>query len=222
MGYNRAKFAARGFDEETYKKHLHNNQTEYIRQRLYSVKLYAEGKEFNAISKELNLHEQSVRKYINLYIKNGFDALCKKIIHEEHKASLTKQQSLDFKEILLTKRPEEVGLSGNIWTGEIMRTYLKLTYNVEYKSGIYDLLERLNLTHQKSHLDYGNANPEQQVAFIEKLKDTLLKADETSAVVKFDEFSVSTRPSSYYGWAEKNTRPKVTTNEKKRNGLMDF
>lgn len=217
MGYKRAKFEAKGFDEEVYKKHLHKNQAEYIRQKLYSVKLYAEGKEFKAISEELNLHEQSVRKYIAIYINGGFVELCKKTKHKEHKASLTKEQALAFKEILLTKRPNEVGLEGNIWTGEIMRVYLKLTYGVEYKSGIYDLLERLNLTHQKSHLDYGNAEPEKQAAFIEELKEALLQADETSAVLKFDEFSVSTRPTSYYGWAEKNTRPKVITNEKKKN-----
>jgi hypothetical protein len=94
-----------------------------------------------------------------------------------------------------------VGLEGNIWTGTLMRQYLKNTYDVTYKSGIYDLLERLELSHQKAHADYGNAKEEDQIAFINELKDTLLQADDKTAVVKFDEFSVSTKTSTYYGWA---------------------
>lgn len=49
---------------------------------------------------------------------------------------------------------------------------------------------------------------------MEDLKTTLINANEKTAVVKFDEFSVCKKPSSYYGWAEKNTRPKFVTDEK--------
>jgi transposase len=48
----------------------------------------------------------------------------------------------------LNQRPADVGLDGNIWTGELMRQYLKNTYDVVYKSGIYDLLERMGLSHR--------------------------------------------------------------------------
>lgn len=39
----------------------------------------------------------------------------------------------------------------------------------------------------------------------------------------FDEFAVSERPSLFYGWAERNTRPEVPSDERKRhklNGLL--
>ena len=49
----------------------------------------------------------------------------------------------------------------------------------------------------------------------EDLRARLLEADETHAVVAFDEFSVCEKPTSYYGWAERNTRPVHVTNEKK-------
>ena len=43
-------------------------------------------------------------------------------------------------------------------------------------------------------------------------------------ILFFDEFAVSNRPSIYYGWAEKNTRPQVPSDESKRreklNGLL--
>jgi hypothetical protein len=43
-------------------------------------------------------------------------------------------------------------------------------------------------------------------------------------IVFLDEFAVTNRPSLYYGWAEKNTRPEVASNEGKKreklNGLL--
>jgi transposase len=43
-------------------------------------------------------------------------------------------------------------------------------------------------------------------------------------ILFFDEFAVSTRPNTYYGWAEKNTRPEMSSDESKKrerlNGLL--
>lgn len=221
MGYKRIKFDQKGFDEKAYKRFFHQKQAAYIRTKLRSIQLYHQGKEFEAIAETLNIHHQSVRKYINIYIASGFEGLCQEVVRPQG-SLLSPEQSAKFKEILLSKRPCEVGFQGNIWTGELMCQYLKETYQVVYKSGIYDLLERLNLSHQKAHADYDNAKLSEQKAFIEDLKDTLLKADGKTAIVKFDEFSVCEKPSSYYGWAEKNTRPKVVTNEKKEDEPMDY
>lgn len=214
MGYKRKSFEEKGFDEKAYKSYFHKNQEEYIRKKLRSVELYHEGKEFAEIAELLGMHSMVIRKYINDYIKLGFSGLCK-AIKRPHKTYLNESQNTAFKEVLLSKRPEEVGMEGNIWTGKLMCAYLEKTYGVIYKKGIYDLLERLGLSHQKAHADYGNAKPEEQIMFLMDLKETLLQADEQTAVVKFDEFSVQSKPSSYYGWAEKNTRPKVKTDEKK-------
>ena len=221
MENKRISFDLKDFEDEAYKKYFHQNQEEYIRIRLRSVKLYHEGKTFHEIAKTLTIHHQTVRKYVNRYILGGFSKLCERD-KRPHKTLLNESQCIAFKEILLNKRPNEVGLSGNIWTGKIMCEYLKNTYNVVYKSGIYDLLERLNLSHQKAHADYGNADPIQQKEFLEDFKNALLAADSQTSIIQFDEFSVCQTPSSFYGWAEKNTRPKCTTNEKKKKGLMDF
>jgi hypothetical protein len=78
-----------------------------------------------------------------------------------------------------------------------MCQYLKTTYDVVYKSGIYDLLERLGLSHQRAHADYGNAKPEDQAAFIRDLGQALQQADEHHAVVSFDEFSVGAIPTPH-------------------------
>ena len=54
----------------------------------------------------------------------------------------------------------------------------------------------------------------EQLQFIEDFKQTLLESDGHNAVITFDEFSISTKPSNYYGWAERNTRPRIKTDEK--------
>lgn len=115
----------------------------------------------------------------------------------------------------MTRRPPEEGLEGNFWTGERMRQFLFARYAVRYKSGMYDLLERLGLSHQRAHADYGNASAEDQGLFLENFRHTLNAADDQSAVICFDEFSIGAIPTPHYGWAEKNTRPTVVTNENK-------
>jgi transposase len=193
MEYTRNKFEKRGFDVKEYQRYLRRHQAEYIRKRLYCVKLYSEKYNFDEIATALQLHHQTVRKHINIYLIGGFDLLCETIIREQ-KSRLDEPQSNEFKAILLTKRPFEVGLEGNIWTGAFMCEYLKNTYGIEYKSGIYDLLERLNLSHQKAHSDYSNAKPAEQIAYLNDLKETILAANEQTAIVKFDEFSISEKP----------------------------
>ena len=221
MGYTRKKMEVLGFDKVLYEKYYHRHQSAYIRTRLCAVWEYQSGKAFSEVGTLLCIHWQSVRKYVNLYLSGGFKALCAPTVRPQP-TLLTGEQEQSFKTVLLTQRPREVGLSGNIWTGELMCAYLEKTYQVVYKSGIYALLKRLRLSHQKAHFDYGNADVQQQQVYIQNLKDTLLNADTQTAVLMFDEFSISERPTAYYGWAEKNTRPVVVTNEKKRNDSMDY
>ena len=99
----------------------------------------------------------------------------------------------------MTKAPFECGLEGNIWNGQLMCEFIKREFAVDYKSGIYDLLARLNLSHQKAHADYQNASKEEQFQFLDHFKQTLLESDEQNATLTFDEFSISSKPSNYYG-----------------------
>ncbi len=212
-------FDKQGFDLAQWKRAMHRNPQEYIRRKLRVVQTYHQTHSVQAVASQHGLHKATVRAYLNIYNQGGLPALCVPQV-SERTGSLTTAQEVDFKHQLLHSRPTDHGLKGNIWTGMLMRQYLKQTYSVDYHSGIYDLLARLNLSHQKAHADYGNADPIKQQVFLDCLKDALLEADETHAVVVFDEFSVCEKPTSYYGWAERNTRPVHVTNEKKANGSM--
>lgn len=214
MGYSRKQIQALGFDEVEWQHYYHRRQQSYIRLKLQSIKLYWEGQSVEAIAQALHLSSKSIRLYLRQYLQSGLAGLAQPT-QRPQPSSLSVEQQAAFKRTLLTSCPQDHGLEGRIWTGHQMKQYLKNTYQVDYKSGIYDLLERLNLSHQKAHADYANADVGQQQAFLAEFTHTLLAADEKTAVVAFDEFSVSEKPTAAYGWAEKNTRPTFKTDQKK-------
>jgi len=214
------EFDKKGFDEAEWHKHFRLHQQEYLRKRLRAIFLFAQNNDVSTICQTLFLDKNSVYSFINTYLKEGLTGLCRQPVRPQ-KTRLTKEQELLFKQTVLTKAPFECGLTGNIWTGQLMRQFIKDAFQIEFSWGIYDLLKRLNLSHQKAHSDYQNADKQEQREFLEDFKQLLLASDEPNATLTFDEFSISSKPSNYYGWAEKNTRPKVKTDEKKENAPMD-
>lgn len=209
----RLEVQQKGFDETLWNKFFRRHQQEYIRKRLRAIKLFAENIEVSAICRQLEINKNSFYLFIRIYLAEGFTGLCRQTTRN-HKTRLSKEQELLFKQTIISKAPFECALEGNLWTGELMRQFIKREFGIDYKSGIYDLLDRLNLSHQKAHSDYQNASQDEQLQFIEDFKRTLLASDEQNAVITFDEFSISTKPTNYYGWAERNTRPRVKTDEK--------
>lgn len=216
----KAEFDKKGFDEVLWNKYFRRYQQEYIRKRLRAIKLFAENNDVSTISNTLSVNKNSVYVFLAAYLKAGFEGLCRVAVRPKP-TLLTKEQELLFKQTILTKAPFECAFEGNLWTGELMRQFIKREFEIDYKSGIYDLLDRLHLSHQKAHSDYQNADKSEQLQFIEDFKQTLLASDENNAAITFDEFSISSKPTNYYGWAERNTRPRVKTDEKNAAELTD-
>lgn len=217
----KTEFDKLGFDHAKWSKYFQRYQQEYIRKRLRAIKLFAENTAVSTICQTLPLNKNTFYLFVNLYLKEGFEGLCRPALRPKP-TLLSPAQELSFKQTILTKAPFECALEGNIWNGGLMREFIKREFAVHYKSGIYDLLDRLNLSHQKAHSDYQNADKNEQLQFLDRFKQTLLESDEQNAALTFDEFSISSKPSSYYGWAEKNTRPRVKTDEKNESAPTDF
>jgi transposase len=211
------KLISKGLDLQLWQQYYNRNQQAYKRKRLRAVKLVYEGHSQTYVCQTLDISQSALNDCIELYLLGGLKSLCADIVYKrESRLGIEKEQ--EFKSILLNYSPLDFCLDANIWTGNVIMDFLYLFYGVTYKlKGIYPLLDRLKLSHQKAHHDYGNADPEKAEAFIDELKATLLNPKEGQAIIFSDEFSVSQQPSTYYGWAEKNTRPRVVTNEKKRN-----
>jgi hypothetical protein len=82
----------------------------------------------------------------------------------------------------------------------------------------------LGLSHQKAHRDYENADSEQQQKFVATIKKKLQELKPRERLIFYDEFAVYDRPSLYYAWAERNRKPEVPSNEKRKrhkvNGMI--
>lgn len=209
----KTEFDKSGFDQGQWIKYFQRYQQEYIRKRLRAIKLFAENNDVSTICQTLSLNKNTFYLFVNLYLKEGFEGLCRRAVRPKP-TLLSPAQELSFKQTIISKAPFECGLEGNIWNGQLMREFIKREFTVDFKSGIYDLLERLNLSHQKAHSDYQNASKEEQLQFLADFKEVLLNSDEHNATLTFDEFSIQNKPTAAYGWAERNTRPRVKTDEK--------
>jgi transposase len=216
----KTEFNKLGFDQIKWTKYFQRYQQEYIRKRLRAIKLFAENNDVSTICQTLSLNKNTFYLFVNLYLKEGFEGLCRLAVRPKP-TLLSSEQELSFKQTIISKAPFECGLEGNIWNGQLMREFIKREFKIEFKSGIYDLLDRLNLSHQKAHSDYQNASKEEQIRFLEDFKQVLLNSDGQNATITFDEFSIQNKPTSSYGWAERNTRPRVKTDEKNERELMD-
>ena len=211
------KLISKGLDLQLWQQYYNRNQQDYKRKRLRAIKLVYEGHRQTYVCQTFDVSQSALNHWIELYLSGGLKSLCSDIVYQRE-SRLGSQKQQEFKLILLTYTPLDFCLDAHMWTGTVIMDFLYLFYGVTYKlKGIYPLLNRLNLSHQKAHHDYGNADPEKAEAFIDDLKTTLLNPKEGQAIIFSDEFSVSQQPSTYYGWAEKNTRPRVVTNEKKSN-----
>lgn len=161
MNSLRPAFAKRGLDAQEWQRQMHRHPQEYIRRKLRTIRLYAQPLDIPTICDRLPISLSTARRYITPYSQKGFEGLCaaeKRV----RTTRLTAQQETDFKKTLLTTRPCDHQLEGSIWTGQRLKAYRLATDQVKYSGGIYDLLQRLDLSHQKAQADYGHADPAQQ------------------------------------------------------------
>ena len=73
--------------------------------------------------------------------------------------------------MILEKMSRDYGVDRNIWAGKIISNVIELRWGVKLKkTRIYEILNELNLSVQKAHINYANVSQEQQKTFILSLK----------------------------------------------------
>jgi transposase len=202
-------------DLELWQKLYYKTKQQYLRNRLIAIKYLYENKSRSEISKIIGCTYKTLTTWIDIFLRGGLEALVIPIKHNV-KQRLSAEQKSELKEIILNKSPLDYGIDRNMWTGEIIASVIYKKWGVSYKlARVYEILHDLGLSYQRAHRDYANADPEQQKQFVKEVKETLESSPGKTRVMFFDEFAVSDRPSTFYGWAEVNTRPQVLSDEKK-------
>ena len=206
-------------DEDEWQKRYYRDQQQYIRQRLDAVKLLNQGSSRTQVCEQVGCSYDTLTSWIDKYLSGGLSELvCPIRHHKPSRLSLAQQQQL--KTMILTQRPTDYGIDRQMWTGALLCEVVAKRFTVQLKdSRIYELLEELGLSYQRAHRDYANADLQAQTEWVETVKKKLQAQLPGERTVFFDEFAVYDRPSLFYGWAERNTRPQVESDERTRNKL---
>lgn len=157
-------------DLELWKKLYYKHQQEYIRKRLLAIKYLWEGKSRTEVTTLIGCTYKSLTQWIDKFLEGGLEKLTEPITHAVPE-KLNDEQKLELKKMLLEQKPTDYGIDRHIWTGQIICTVIHTRWGVELKdSRVYEILQELNLSHQKAHRDYANADKDQQKQFVETLK----------------------------------------------------
>jgi transposase len=157
-------------DKKQWQRLYYKNQQEYIRQRLSAIRYLSEGKSRAEVAQLLGCTDLTIAKWMGKYLETGLAGLVEPIKHQV-KERLNPEQQQQIKEMVLNDRPTKYGIDREIWTGKIIAFVIKERWGVDLKtSRIYEILDKLNLSHQKAHRDYDNADPGEQKKFVKILK----------------------------------------------------
>lgn len=226
MGLNRRQRMQKApQNQEEWQKLYYKHQKGYQRRRLTAIKLLWNGWKLVDICADLKCDIKSLRDWIDAYLSGGFTELLEpKISGKLGKGQLTDKHLRVLKYIVLHKTPLDYGYEVYRWTLDLISDLLTKKWDIHLKKSRIQaiLTNNLNLSYQKFHRDYINADKGKQKAFASDVNHRLEHQQKDEALIWFDEFSISTRPDASYGWAARNTSPTIPSNEKKENGIMDF
>jgi len=171
MGERLTEVRAKGIDKQEWQRYYNQHQQTYKRSKLKAVELaVAHTGSFRSLARVLGCSNTSLASWLDCYLTQGLPGLVEDIRHQKPER-LNQEQKQQLQACLLDKQPADFGLDGYIWTAKLIAAFVKQAFGVTYQpSGIYKLLDRMGLSHQRAHRDYGNANKEEQEQFIALLK----------------------------------------------------
>lgn len=157
-------------DWDLWQKLYYKHPQAYLRQRLLAIKYLWEGKSRPEVTQLLGCNYKSLTKWIDKFLEGGLQKLAQPITHQV-RSRLKPEQQLELKKMLLEQKPTDYGIDRYIWTGKIISQVIHSRWGVTLKdTRIYEIIEQLNLSHQKAHRDYANADKSLQQQFVEILK----------------------------------------------------
>lgn len=87
---------------------------------------------------------------------------------------------------------------------------------------MWTYLRAIRLSHQKATRHYINQNVESVRLYAHRIIDCLVSLTPNDKLIFMDEFSISTRPNTYYMWGEVGKQPQIRSNEKNRTRTNGF
>lgn len=189
------------------------------------------GDKVSSIESLTGLKRSRVFGIRKIYIEKGLEAI--KSRSKNSKELLTKNQIKELFETIKNNKPKDVDeyfSECNFWTVPILAEYIKLKYDVKYRSktSYYIIFKKVNFTYHKPGRVYDKQDPKLIKDWINKTKPLIQKAlkDDNTVVLCADESLISTQTTTQKIWFEANQYPRIEVNTKRKNksiyGFLDI
>lgn len=158
-------------------------------------------------------------------VKSDFEEIGIKAFIDKRKGKpkelLNKKQKEEIVEILKTKIPGDLNLSGDHWTTSVLADYIKVKYNVKYKSktSYYLIFKQASFSFHLPGKVYEKYDEEKTKKWRKEVKPLLNKAfeDKNTVILCEDEMILSSQTTLQKIWLPKRSYPKIEINQKKEN-----
>lgn len=132
--------------------------------RLHAVLLVGQGMKCPEVAGKLGDSVRSVETWVKQFDKRGFAALADKE-RPGRPSRLTKKQIRKIEKTLRGK-PQDVGLTGNLWDGKTLSAFIKTEFGVIMKvRQCQRLFHKLGFRYRKPRHLIAHANAEEQESF---------------------------------------------------------
>lgn len=195
--------------------------------RIHVLLAVIAGQSIKEVAEVFGLGEQTVRDYVNHFIRKGVASLVYRK-SSGRPAKLTKTQRKQLAE-WIQAGPETAGYTSGCWTSVLIQDLILKRLNVSYHPHyVCALLAQMSFSFQKARFVSGHLNEALRTAWqTQTWPDILRLAQQKKAMILFgDEASFAQWGSLSFTWAPKGEQPLVKTSGKRKAykvfGLIDL
>jgi transposase len=161
-------------NKSLFQKIWQSHQQQYLRKRLKAIERVWSGESRLTVCKTLPCAYESLDSWINVILTHGADEGLRQLVKARTRTvkwRLSDEQRKELQTIITKQQPSDYQLDDPMWTANSILELISRKWHVEYKQRrIYDILHSFNLSYQKDHRDYAEADPKKQWVFVQELK----------------------------------------------------
>lgn len=172
----RPSLQVKGYTSEDIQELIKSKSDHEIGIKLLAIYQVSKGMSSRKLEEFYNKSFKQLLNWVHRFEENGIEGLKDKG-GRGRKPSLDKGQMERLHELVTKETPSNHGYNTETWTGPLVQNWIEKNMKVVYKKAqIYNILHKLNLSHQKARAIYPEADPLAQEAFKGDLKKTSRKS----------------------------------------------
>lgn len=149
-GSGRRAREIKGYTSEDIKILLNQGLNHQVKHRLCAVYQISLGKTSRELEEFYQISHKQILNWVDNFEKFGLKGLEDKA-EKGRKSRLSKQQKKQLQKVLKENSPNDIGLEGLYWNGNLVLEVIKKYFHVTYQQAqVYNLLKNLGFNYHKS------------------------------------------------------------------------